>query len=78
MSSLFNIYKYINGSDGKESACNVGDLGSISESGRPPGEEDGPPTPVFLPRESQGQRSYSPRGHKHQTQLSDQHFIKKF
>ena len=26
------------GSDGKESACNVGDLGSILESGRSPGE----------------------------------------
>ena len=26
------------GSDGKESACNVGDMGSISGSGRSPGE----------------------------------------
>ena len=26
------------GSDGKESACNVGELGSIPESGRSPGE----------------------------------------
>ena len=26
------------GSDGKESACNAGDLGSIPELGRPPGE----------------------------------------
>ena len=32
------------------------------------------PTPVFLPRESHGQKSlagYSPRGRKSQTQLSD-------
>ena len=31
------------GSDGKESACNVGDLGSIPGSGRPHGEENGNP-----------------------------------
>ena len=30
-------------SDGKESACNVGDLGWISESGRSPGEGNGNP-----------------------------------
>ena len=29
------------GSDDKESACNAGDLGSIPESGRSPGEENG-------------------------------------
>ena len=29
---------------GKESACNVGDLGSIPESGRSPGEGNGNPT----------------------------------
>jgi len=31
------------GSAGKESACNAGDLGSISELGRSPGEENGYP-----------------------------------
>ena len=31
------------GSDGKESACNAGDLGSIPQSGRSPGEENGYP-----------------------------------
>ena len=31
------------GSDGKESACNVGDLGSIPGLGRSPGEENGYP-----------------------------------
>ena len=31
------------GSDGKESACNAGDLGSIPESGRSSGEENGYP-----------------------------------
>ena len=29
------------GSDGKESACNAGDLGSILGSGRSPGEQNG-------------------------------------
>ena len=31
------------GSDSKESACNAGDLGSIPESGRYPGEGNGNP-----------------------------------
>ena len=31
------------GSDGKESGCNVGDLGSIPGLGRSPGEENGYP-----------------------------------
>ena len=44
-------------SDGKESACNAGDPGLIPGSGRPPWRRDLPPTPVFLPGESHGQRS---------------------
>ena len=32
-------------SDGKESACNVGDPGSIPGSGRLPGERNGSPLP---------------------------------
>ena len=35
------------GSDGKESACSVGDPGSIPWSGRYPGEGKWQPTPVF-------------------------------
>ena len=35
------------GSDGKESTCNVGDLGSISGLGRSSGEGNWLPTPVF-------------------------------
>ena len=31
------------GSDSKESACNIGDAGSISELGRSPGEGNGNP-----------------------------------
>ena len=52
------------GSDGKESACNARDLGSICGLGRLPGEEN---IPVLLPGESHGQRSlvcYSLWGHK--------------
>ena len=54
------------GSDGKESACNAGNLGSIPGLGRPPGEGNSY-IPVFWPGEFHGQRSlagYSPWGHK--------------
>ena len=62
------------GSDGKESACNVGNLGSIPGLGRFPGEGNGQPTPVFWPGEFHGQKSlagYSPRVAKSQAGLSD-------
>ena len=37
---IYNIVMgFPGGSDGKESACNAGNLGSIPESGRSPGEE---------------------------------------
>ena len=44
------------GSDGKEAACSVGDLGSI------PWRRERLPTPVFWPGELHG--LYSPWGHK--------------
>ena len=53
--------------DGKESACNVGDPGLIPGSGRPAWRREWQPTTVFLPGEFHGQRSlegYSPWGHK--------------
>ena len=53
------------GSDGKESACNAGDLGLIPGLGRSPREGNG--NPVFFPGEFHGQRSltgYSPWGCK--------------
>ena len=40
------------GSDGKESTCNVGDLGLIPGLGRYRGGGAWQSTPVFLPRES--------------------------
>ena len=56
------------GSDGKESAYNVGDLGLIPGSGKSPGEGFSKhTTPVCLPGKSHGLRSlvgYSPWGHK--------------
>ena len=45
------------GSDGKESACDAGDPGSIPGFGRSPGDRNGLPTLVFLPGESHEQRS---------------------
>jgi len=39
------------GSDSKESICNAGDLGSILELGKPPGEGNGYPLQSFLPGE---------------------------
>ena len=52
------------GSDGKETACNAGDLGLISGVGRSSGEGNGYP---FWPGEFHGQSSltdYSPWGCK--------------
>ena len=55
---------------GKESTCDVGDIGdmgSIPVSERSPGGGKWQPTPVVLPGESHGQRSlvgYNPKGHK--------------
>ena len=53
-------------SNGKESICITGYLGSIPESRRPPGRKKWQPSPIFLPWKFQGQRSlvgYSPWGH---------------
>ena len=44
MMSVKNSYPgFPNGSEGKESACNAGDPGSIPELGRGPGEGNGNP-----------------------------------
>ena len=66
-----NVQGFPGGSVVKNPPANVGDAGDkglIPESGRSPGEGNGNPfTPVFLPRESHGQRSlagYSPQGRK--------------
>ena len=64
------------GSNGKESACNVGDLGLI------PWSRKWQPTPVFLLGKSHGQRSlagYSPWGHKEsdKTERTHTQFLKR-
>ena len=41
--TICNNMDIAGGSDGKASACNVGDLGSIPGLGRPPGEGNGNP-----------------------------------
>ena len=51
----------------KNPPADVGDMGLIPGLGRSPGWRAWQPTPVFLPGESQGQRSlagYSPWGHR--------------
>ena len=50
------------GSAGKESTCNVGDLGLIPGLGRYSGERERLPTPIFWSGEFQG--LYSPWGRK--------------
>ena len=53
--------------DGKESACNVIDLGSVSRLGRSPGGGHGNPFQYSCLENPHGQRSlvgYSPWGHK--------------
>ena len=65
---LLSIYPgFLGGSDGKESACNVGDLGSIPGLGRFPGGEHGNRLQYSCLENSHGQRSlagYSPWGCK--------------
>ena len=67
------------GADGKVSACNVGDPGSIPGLGRSSGEGNGNPLQVPLPGKSHGQRSlvgYSPWGCKESDKSERFHFSK--
>jgi len=68
------------GSDGKESACNVGDLGSFSGLGRSPGEGKCLSIPVLLPREFHGQKclvAYRPWGCK-ESETTEQLTLSRF
>ena len=61
------LYTLLSGSDGKESAYNVGDLGLIPGLGRFPGGGHGNPLQYSCLENPHGQRSlvgYSPWGHK--------------
>ena len=62
-----NIVGFPGGSEHKESACDMGDLGLIPGLGRSPWRREWLPTPVFWPGKFHGQRSLadcSPRGCK--------------
>ena len=64
---LLQMFCFPGGSEGKASACNAGDPGSIPGSGRSPGEGNGNPLQYSWPGESHGWRSlvgYSPQGHR--------------
>ena len=65
------------GSDSKESACNEGDMGSIPESGRSPGEGNGnPPQYPWLENPMEG-GAWQATAHgvaKSQTGLNGFHF----
>ena len=61
------------GSDGKDSACNAGDPGSIPGLGRSPGEGNGNPLQFFCLENSMDRGDYGTTVHevtKNQTQLS--------
>ena len=61
------------GSDGKQFACNMGDLGLIPGLGRSPGGGYGNPLQYSCLENPHGQRilvGYSPWGHKSRTRLS--------
>ena len=65
------------GSDSKESACNEGDLGSIPELGRSPGEGNSYPFQYSGLENSMDRGAYGATVHrvaKNQTRLSDFHF----
>ena len=70
---LYDVKGFPGGSDGKESACNVGDLGLIPGLGRRKWQA----TLVFLPGKCHGRRNlagYSPRGHKESDTTEHLHF----
>ena len=64
---LLMLKNFPGGSVGKESACNVGDLGSVPGSGRSPREGNGNPLQYFCLENSWTEKSgglYSPWGRK--------------
>ena len=70
-------YGFPGGSDGKESACNAEDPGSIPESGRSPGEGHSNPFQYFCLENPVDSRAWLAMVHgvtKSQTRLSNSHF----
>ena len=72
------ITGFAGGSDGKESTCNAGDLGSITELGSSHGGRHGNPLQYSCLENPHGQSlvGYSPWSRKDQTQLSDLKFYR--
>ena len=71
---IFYSMGFPGGSDGKESACNAGDLGSIPESGKSPGERSGYLLQYSCLENSMDRGAWQSTVHrvaKSQTQLSD-------
>ena len=63
---------FLDGSDGKESVCNVGDLGSVPGLGRAPGEGNGYPLQYSCLENSMDRRACTVHAiTKSQTRLSD-------
>ena len=79
MTEQLTLWRYSGGTDNKESACNVRDLGSIPGSGRCPGEENGNPLQYSCLGNSMDRGAWWVTAHrvtKSQTQLSNFHFSK--
>ena len=75
--AVFDLPVFPGGSDGKVSAYNVGDLGSIPELGRSPGEGNGNPFQYSCLEKFIPQRSvvgYSPWGCKESDMTEPLHF----
>ena len=70
------IYDFPGGSDGKASVYNAGDPGSISGSGRFPGEGNGNPPQYSCLENPMDREAWCPWGPKNRTRLSDFTFHK--
>ena len=55
---MVNLLGFPGGSDGKESACSAGDLGSVSGLGRSPGEVNGNPLQYSCLEKSMGREAW--------------------
>ena len=74
---LLLLLSFPGGSEGRASACNVGDPGFNSWVGKIPWRRKWQPTSVSMPGEPHGQRNlvdYSPRGRKESDMTEQLHF----